>query len=450
MNRDNLPAPVRGHTTDLSRAASDQAAVAVPAPPIVQAEPAVTLLEILLRHKGKLITCVFLALCLGVVYQLTAPRIYESRAEVFVERTNAGQPNSPLAPGGISAGLPSTHASLMGSTPVLRSALQDPAIADLATFAEIDREAQRLKLLKKGLSINFSKELETVSIAFRGKVQEDTAAIVNGVVDAYQRRLQVPMRVQESGESVAAGADAQAMPSGMMGEKMIAARLTQLAEEQIAAQMKLERANIRLEEAGQAEGDLSTLASLLEDAGMSSGNQVMAEMAYLKAELAQMERQLESMPPAWGPSHSVRGPLERQAEAMRYEIGVLYDSAASTMAGLLKSNQQNAKLRVAELNQRIAAQQNMAARVAQLPIERIEEATVPLRKIAPKGTKTLGISLFLGLAGGIGWVLLAELRPRGIDAEQTQIQALPEAPATSPVLLRSNDMEETFADDAPP
>ncbi|MEM7624867.1 MAG: Wzz/FepE/Etk N-terminal domain-containing protein [Planctomycetota bacterium] len=448
MNQTNLPAPAGGQTTAVARLDRGAASPALASAPIVQAEPAVTLLEILLRHKVKMIACVFLALCLGVVYQLTATRIYESSAEVFVERTNAGQPNSPLAPGGISAGLPSTHASLMGSTPVLRSALRDPAIAELETFAGIESEAQRLKLLKKSLSINFSKELETVSIAFRGKVQDETALIVNAVVDAYQRRLQVP--VQVDGDGGFDVTDADAMPTGVMSEQLIAGRITQLAEEQTAAQMKLESANIRLEEAQKAEGDLSTLASLLEDAGMSSGNQVMAEMAYLKAELARTERNLESMPPSWGPSHSVRGPLERQADAMRYEIGVLYDSAASTMMGLLKSNQKNAEMRVDELNQRLASQQSLGARVTQLPIDRIEPATTPLRKVAPKGTKTLGISLFLGIAAGIGWILLAELKSGGLGVEDTQAAALPAPPTTSPMLLRSDDMEETLSDAAPP
>lgn len=447
MNQTNLPAHAPARTTAVSRATTAPINASAPTQ-IAQAEPAITLLEIVLRNKGKLITCVFLALCLGVLYQLTAPRIYESRAEVFVERTNAGQPNSPLAPGGISAGLPSTHASVMGSTPVLLSALQDPAVSDLETFTQIESEAQRLKLLKKSLSIKFSKELETVSIAFRGKVQDETALIVNAVVDAYQRRLQVPMQAGVDGGLAAT--EAGSMPGGVMGKQILAARITQLSEELTGAQMKLESANIRLEEAQNAEGDLSTLASLLEDAGMSSGNQAMAEMAYLKAELAQMERQIESMPPAWGPSHSVRGPLERQAEAMRYEIGVLYDSAASTMMGLLKSNQKNADLRVAELNQRIGSQQSMAARVAQLPIERIEMATVPLRKVAPKGTKTLGISLFLGLAAGIGWILLAELKSGGLGVEEQEATALPEVPTTSPMLLRSDDMEETLLDAAPP
>ena len=410
MNQSQLPTHAPAPPAAVPRAAGAVASAPGSLPPVVQAEPAVTLLEILLRHKGKMAVCVFVALCLGVFYQLTAPRIYESSAEIFVERNQSGQPNSPLGSGGISAGLPSTHASLMGSTPVLRMALETPAVADSQTLSEIEGEAQRLKFLKKNLAINYSKELETVSIAFRGKVQNETALIVNAVVDAYQRRLQVSYQPTDAAAEVSAQA---AVPSGVMSDQLIAARLQSLAAEQTTAQMKLEAANIRLEEARDAEGDLSTLASLLEDAGMSSGNQAMAEMAYLKAELAQMERQLESMPPAWGPSHSVRGPLERQAEAMRYEIGVLYDSAATTMMGLLRSNQKNAEMRVAELDQSIAAQQAMAMRVAQLPIERIEEATVPLRKVAPKGTKTLGVSLFLGLAAGIGWILFAELKSAG-------------------------------------
>lgn len=446
MNQPNLPARSTPALPAMS-APPERAAAAGQSAPITQTEPSLTLLEVMLRHKGKLVACVVAAMVLGVLYQLSAPRIYESRAEIFVEQTREGQPNSPLAPGGLSAGQPSTHASLLGSTPVLVAALQDPEVAASKTLAKYGTEGARLRFLKKKLSINFSRELETVSVAFRGKTQDETALIVNAVVAAYQRELNIEAPVREG------VADSQdPVRRGVMSERMLEARLMKLTEELTAAQVAVEGAEARRQEAVAADGDLAKLAVLLDEAGMNSSAQGLAEIAYLKAELARLDQQLEGMPDGWGPSHAVRGPVQRQADALRYEISALRTNAAVAMTGLLVASHDSAAARVAELEQRIGADQAVAAGVAQLPIRVIEYGTRPEKKVAPRGIKTLGISIFLGLAFGIAWVLLTELKSDPAEAYAAEQRAREELAAaeTSLVLLRSGDVAQTLEDSSPP
>ncbi|MEM6853310.1 MAG: Wzz/FepE/Etk N-terminal domain-containing protein, partial [Planctomycetota bacterium] len=139
MSQSNLPVPQR----------PTAAQPASGSPEIVAAEPALTLFEILLRNKGKFLLCAFVMLCLGVVYQLTTDKVFQSTAEIFIEPTDNGQPNSPLALGGLSAGLPSTHARLLESMPVLLKTVKAPSVAGSETMAKIEGEGRQIRHLKK-------------------------------------------------------------------------------------------------------------------------------------------------------------------------------------------------------------------------------------------------------------------------------------------------------------
>ncbi len=399
MSQSNLPVP-------MSHAAS-QAAVA--SPDIVTIEPALTLFEILLRNKLKMALCVFVMLCLGVVYQLSTDKVFQSTAEIFIEQSKDGQPNSPLSPGGLSAGLPSTHARLLESVPVLIKALQSPDVAESATMAKIQGEGAQLRHLKKKLSVGFSKESEVVTVSFMSTVPEDTKTVLDAVLAAYLAELQVEVGVMPAA-AVPAEVLAEELSRGVMDEEMVASRLMKLSEELTSAEVELEAAEIRVAEAQASNGNLATLSSLLADAGLNAQVHGLAEVAYLKAELARLDQQLEGMPTNWAPEHKVRGPVQRQADALRYEIANLTQNAQATMLGLIHSNQKNAAERVVELNRRITTQQARASQIAQLPVNIYQQPYVPTKKIAPKGIKTLGISLVLGLGIGLMWTLWTEMK----------------------------------------
>lgn len=407
MSQSNLPVPQ-------NHAAARSATVS---PEIVSAEPALTLFEILLRNKGKMILCVFLALCLGVVYQLTTDKVFQSNAEIFIQPTQYGQPNSPLSLGGLSAGLPSTHARLIESVPVLLKALETPAVMETQTIKKIDGQGPQLRHLQKKLSVGFSKESEVVTVSFMSTVPQDTKTILDAVLVAYLSELQVEVGAAEASQP---DLEAEDLPRGVMDEEMIASRLMKLSEELTGAEVDLEAAQTRVAEASQAQGNLATLSSLLAEAGLNAQVHGLGEIAYLKAELARLDQQLEGMPAGWGPEHKVRAPVQRQADALRLEIASLTRNAQSTMVNLLASGQKNAAERVVELNARISTQQARASAIAKLPVDIYQKPYVPTKKIAPRGIKTLGISLFLGLGLGLMLTLWSEMkRPAAIAAEAT-------------------------------
>ncbi|MEO0514898.1 MAG: AAA family ATPase [Planctomycetota bacterium] len=416
MSQSNLPVP-------MSHAAAPRAAAS---PDIVTAEPALTLFEILLRHKGKMIFCVAVLLSLGVLYQLTTDKVFQSTAEIFIEQSKDGQPNSPLSPGGLSSGLPSTHARLLESMPVLIKALETPAVAQSETMSKIEGEGPQLRHLKKKLSVGYSKESEVVTVSFMSTVPEDTKTVLDAVLAAYLAELQVEVGAVAT---VEAALPAEELARGVMDEEMVASRLMKLSEELTAAEVDLEAAQIRVAQAQQSGGNLASLSSLLAEAGLNAQVHGLAEIAYLKAELARLDQQLEGMPTNWAPEHKVRGPVQRQADALRYEIANLTQNAQTTMLGLIQSNQKNAAERVAELNRRITTQQSRASQIAQLPVDIYQQPFVPTKKIAPKGIKTLGISLVLGLGIGLMWTLWTEMKRPASAAALAALAAEGQAPA---------------------
>ncbi|MEM1110036.1 MAG: Wzz/FepE/Etk N-terminal domain-containing protein [Planctomycetota bacterium] len=439
MSQSNLPAPV----------GQPSAPAASSRPEIVEVEPALTLFEILARNKGKMIACAAVMLLLGAIYQLTADKVYQSTAEVFIEPNQYGESNSPLAPGGISAGLPSTHARIMESVPVLLRALETPAVAESQTMSEFEDSGRRLRHMQKEISVGYSKESEIVTVSFPSKVPEEAEAITRAIVNAYLHEL----RVEIDQPAAAEGVEAVDGPRGVMDDEMIASSLMKLSEQMTLAQVELEAAEIRVAEADQAAGNLATLSSLLAEAGLNAQVHGLAEIAYLKAELARLDQQLEGMPDAWGPSHKIRGPVQRQADALRYEVGNLTHNARHSMANLLKSNRVNASKRVDELSARIAQQQSLASQVAELPVKVYQWPYVPDKHIKPTGAKSMGIALVLGLGLGLVLTLRSEMkRPaavgvssstsRSLDVRDTTPQAAGlngSAPRALPNLMKGED-----------
>ncbi|MEM9881421.1 MAG: hypothetical protein AAF800_00705 [Planctomycetota bacterium] len=434
-------------------------------PAIVRAEPALSLLEIGLRNKGKFIACVAVALLLGVVYQLTATRTYESIAEVFVLTDRDARDDAPLSPGGLAAGLPSTHAALLESTPVLTAALEDPAVAETDTIREIETPARRLRHLQKSIDVGWSEDVETVSIAYRGEVREETAVIVNGVVHAYLRHLRLPAgdgRTEPAGTVEPAtdaelaavfgddGSDAAANGNGVLDEQMLAAGLMALSEQRTTTQSEFEAAAMRYDKALGVADNPTQLSALLTEAGVDPRNLGLAELAFLRTELARLDQQLAGMPASWGMEHKVRGPIQRQADALRGEVRLLRTAASDAMLGLLQTQRDGAADRLAELDRRIAAGQARAATLVRPPVDFFQPAMVPLDKVSPRGTQTLGIALFLGLAAGLALTLRSEMKRPSAAA------ALPEphAPARTvvadePPAPRRLERSRDLADDGP-
>lgn len=410
-------------------------------------EPALSLLEILLKHKRTLILSVALMLVLGVVYQITATKVYTSSSEVFIQRTGSeGGPKSPLSPTGLSASSPSTQASVLKSTDVLKRALQNPEVSQSQTLAEMD-DSHQLTFLRKNIKVDFARERETVLVSFTTPFKQDAATIVNAVVEAYMQHQEVRGKLRDGREPVV-DADGE---TGVMTDQMIASRLMMLSDEIGRADLAKQAAAIRLEKARRSNGDVAMIASMLSETGVDTRSFGMAELAYLNTELSRVQQQLDGMPEGWGRGHAVRGPLQKQADSLSKEIQGLKTNAAALMMSVIEQSYDTASQNLAALQQKMQAQQDTAMRVAQLPIVLIEPAQVPLRHASPRGIKTMGLALFLGLALGSMLVLRSELKAgSALVGETLDRPARQAADVSLPMLMHSDDVDRVMIESAVP
>ena len=400
----------------------------------IGSEPSPTLLEVLLRHKTLLITCTAVGLALGITYQLLAPPKYQSTAEIFIEQPRSGATPSPLAPAGVTAAQPSTHASVLKSTPVLTAALQDPQVAATATIASED---QPLTFLRKELAVDFGDERETVAVSLKTESPQESATIVNAVVRAYLRSQHMAVRVVDPADLTD---DAEpAAGGGVMNDRIIASRLMLLSEELARAEVERQDAAVRLRDAEAAGDDLAQLGALLEGAGLRVGSEALGELAYLRSELSRLEQLDRGLPAGWGPSHERRRQLQRQAQSVQQQMRQVHESAAGSMRDLLADQLTQAKGRADELRARLGDEQAAASAGAQLPVVVIEPAQPAERKASPLAMRTLPLSAVLGLLAGVALTLYRELdatRPTpGLDDQPTRDDVavdVPAAPAVAP------------------
>ena len=383
--------PVRAdRPADLSRDTT-----AAPASPAAGSagDPALSLFEILLRRKWTVIGCTLLGLLLGGVYLWLAPPTYSTQAKIFVERNNLGQPNSPLSPRGVSAGLPSTHVDLLRSSPVLELALQDPAVAESSLLAEAD---DKVKELREKLEVSSSKDSETVTVSLTGRDPREIAEIVNAVVRAYliEQHPWLATRL-DGGEAAATGEG-----GGIMSDRLTATRLEELSSRLTQAENDAAAAAMRLAQGRQAEGDVAMLTQLLGQSGLSTQNLGLDELSYLRYERARVKMALDSLPDAWGPDHLQRQPIERQYRSIEREMRAFEDSTSAAMLGMLSETARQAGERRVGLAADLRVEQAAAEARAELPVRVIDPAQEPRAKAGPKAGQTLAVAMVLGFFGG--------------------------------------------------
>ncbi|MEE9403708.1 MAG: Wzz/FepE/Etk N-terminal domain-containing protein [Algisphaera sp.] len=431
-----------------------------PGVPLAPQPQPLSLIELAAKHKKLLLSCLGIALALGILAQLLIPPTYESRAQIYVQKSTSDASLSPLLGPGLSAGLPSTHADLLKTTPVLKAALASDTVRELASITRLGEK--KLDHLRKKLRVSFAREGETVTATYRSRSAEDSAMVLKAVVDAY-------LNVQRADGAMVQNEELPGVPRGLLAEQMAATRLSELAQRQALAEVEAQQAAMLLTEAEAHSDDVVKLASLVDRSGADSQRLGTAELSYLTTELKKLDQQLESMPDGWGPEHAIRGPIQRQADAMRYEVKTLREQVAKAMFNLIRTNQTATEHRIRELASDVANQQTAAARVAKLPVSVIQWPEVPRKKVSPKAAQTLGIALFAGMGLGLMLMLRRELRdkpedvmttpayaamqpaaPMGYLPTEQQQQALAMMSPTAPLrLVASEDMDASTPEDTP-
>lgn len=407
-----------------------------------QGPPPPRLLKLVRKHQRTVLSCLGAALLLGALAQLLLPRSYESRAQIYVEEQS---PDTAAARLTGPAGLPSTHAALLKTTPVLRAALASDAVRDLPSIAQ--RGEGAIEHLEKKLRTDVPPGGETVDVRYRSRSAQDAATVLTEVIQAYLAQLKADRGVQ-----LAEPADPAA--PRVMGGQMMTERLSELAGRLAQAEADTQQAATRLAQADAAGDDALALAVLVDGSGADSQLLGAAELAYLATELKKLEQQLESMPASWGPEHTIRGPIQRRADAMRHEVNTQNDQVAHTMLTALDRSHAAAERHARDLARAFEDAQAAAIRAARPPVRVIQWPEVPRRAAAPRALRTLGLAVFGGLGLALALVLRREVRDLPEDAPvYTPPPAEPAgyalgdgaASPVAPLALLSGDTVEDFS-----
>jgi capsular exopolysaccharide synthesis family protein len=140
------------------------------------------LLQIALRHRQTILLVTTLFLITAFVYILKATPIYTSTSRLYVEQ------KGPRVIGDFeelmtySKNYLYTQAELLKSTPIVGEVVDDPQIRRFKTFNGIDNLTA---YLKRNLVISVGKKDDIISVAFDSPYPQETASIVNAIVESY-------------------------------------------------------------------------------------------------------------------------------------------------------------------------------------------------------------------------------------------------------------------------
>ncbi len=141
-----------------------------------------SLFEIAWRNRWLVLLCVVLVLTVGFVYVMKATPIYTSTSRLYVEQAGPRILSETEGVMTQSKNYLYTQAELLRSTPILRSALEDPAVRSMQTFRDVDNV---VAYLKKNVQVEVGKKDDIISVAFDSPYPAEAAHLVNTLVDAY-------------------------------------------------------------------------------------------------------------------------------------------------------------------------------------------------------------------------------------------------------------------------
>lgn len=135
------------------------------------------------RRLGVVLLPMALALLGGWIYLRRATPLYTSTARIYVEQT--GPTILERDASGVIPRWDSylfTQAELLRSTGILTAALKSPALANWQSLA---RTASPIGTLRRGLEVEVGKRDDIINVSFTSAQREETAAVVQAVVEAY-------------------------------------------------------------------------------------------------------------------------------------------------------------------------------------------------------------------------------------------------------------------------
>ncbi|HEC02582.1 MAG TPA: polysaccharide biosynthesis tyrosine autokinase [Phycisphaerales bacterium] len=144
--------------------------------------PQESLLFIVLRHRWTILITTLVALVAAFAYILKATPIYESESRLYVEQSGPRIINEYEGVMARSGNYLYTQGELLRSTPVIGPVVDDPKIARLRTFADVDNH---VAFLRQNLTVNIGRKDDVITVSLESPYPVEAAQIVNELVRSY-------------------------------------------------------------------------------------------------------------------------------------------------------------------------------------------------------------------------------------------------------------------------
>ncbi|MFA9478261.1 GumC family protein [Phycisphaerales bacterium AB-hyl4] len=377
-----------------------------------------SIIEVLWQRRGVVLTCLVVALLVGGVYGLTAPRQYRSTAQLFLQQT-AGA-DAPLGGSALQSATPAAHRLMMTSSAVLRAAVETLP-AEVHAYAGDDPA----RYLRHNLEVAAAGGEGILTVSLQGTDPEAIAQLVNHVVRAYKDRVRVTATGQlvtrEAGptaEDADGGTEGEAeRPSGM-SRRAIAQQFEQLSVDRTVARLRARRLEALLEQARTTDGLPANLAALLDAAEPDAPPRQWLDTRDLESRVENIDAALAMYTGRLGRQHQTVRALLSQRGEVEQRIKARERAAGRQMLAHLMQLHDEAQAREADLADTVSRwrQYAAAAQTEALPVAEIDPALADHTPVAPRLSRVLAGSGVGGLMVGMLLALAMDLSARRREA----------------------------------
>lgn len=452
--------------------------------PVIQSLESLSgsMFEILWRRRWTILLVCLLASAGGLLYLQNATPRYTSTSRLCVEQ--AGPQVFERDTSGMITRWDNyiyTQAERLQSTEIISAALNAPGMADLRTLAA---SGNRVLLIRGGLEVSVGKKDEIINVSFTSVYPDEAAHIVNAIVAAYITTNEQDKRTA-FGEVVRVLKDEKSKRSEELLAKL--GRMMEFRQQNEDLAMGTERdTNIIVQRLGRLSAAL-TEAQLeaMEKASWWNAARELAEKpsdlfelgngmhwiwgrqgpapdqtTVVRNELTRMERDREDSLQRLRPDHPAVLAMDAEIKRMRIRLDEQNAGFARTVVALAEQEYRIAKGRVEELEKQYEQQRREAVQlnnqiaqytllqsdyeqtkglcdlldstiqrldvtteVGMMNVDILERAEPSAKPSHPQAAKTMGVSLCLGLCGGMALSFVREWRDQHVRSTQ-EISAL--------------------------
>jgi capsular exopolysaccharide synthesis family protein len=442
--------------------------------------------EILWRRRWTILVVSFAALAGGALYLHQATPLYTSTSRICVEQ--AGPQVFERDTSGMITRWDNyiyTQAERLQSTEILSAALAGPDMGDLRTLADSNNP---IGVIRRGLTVNVGKKDEILNVSFKSVYPDEAAHIVNSIVDAYITvnekhkrstfgevvrvlreekskrgeelvgKLAKMVEFRRQNEGLALGTDGDT--------NIIVQRLGRLSAALTEAQLVTAERASWYEAAKKMSDRPSDFQQLIRSSQWIWGRPGpdAEQTVAVRNELARMEKDRDKSLEQLKADHPAVVAVDAEIERTRRRLDTLDAESARSLVAIAEQEYVIAKGKEQELEKRCEQQRqeaiqlnnqlaqysiyesdyeqtkrlcdlldntiqrlDVSTEVGTMNISILETAEPSARPSEPQMAKTMGLSLCLGLCGGLALSFVREWRDQRLRSTQ-EIAALLDLP----------------------